>query len=269
MKQILLVTIFILSTLMVQSQKNTAALLSFKGEGVYSRGKTSDKLKFPMLFNSGDKISLKNGHAKLIIANGEEFSLKAGEIYNVPQLKKDELIIELDASVFQDFTVQSQENSSIKVRNDYVNVSIFPLSSKMIRGHNNRIFISQNSDNLNLQIEVCDATTLDVVYLNTNFNGNYIDVNALPLETGHEYTWMLFDKKVGFEQLGLISVLSEKDIAKQTALPLHTSFEYIAAFLYYQKNEFNFEAYNIVEEAHKKFPEINFFRQMKLKMTGL
>lgn len=267
MKLTYLLFILVFSISSCFSQENSAAFISYKGEGKYTRGSITEKLKFPMLFSSGDEIHLKTGKAKLIIANGNEIDLKAGDKYKVPKLNKEEIVLNLDASVYQDFTIQPQGNVSVKLRDNNTIFFLFPENSKMIKTHSNKIIISGDIKNLNLKIEISDANSLDVVY-----SGNIVDsvlkLQEFPLEDGKDYTWTLYSKTTNFEHLGLISVLSEIETSELPNFKLKSVSDYLRTFQYYQKNEFFFETYNIIEKANKRFPEIDFFRLMLQKMQG-
>ncbi len=253
----------------VVAQNNSAALLSFEGEGNYYRGRKNANLKFPMLFNSGDKIKLTKGNASLLIADGSEINLKAGREFQIPHLKKDEMLVTLDASIFQDYVVQSQSNSLITVRGDSVSLTLYPISSKVINPKNSEIFWLTNSKKLNYNFVIDHASTLSEVYRKEGFFDLKIELKQMNLLPGVEYTWTLSVKDSKLEQFGLISVLTDEERLGLPKFKLVSKMDYIKAYQYYEKNEFYFDAYNLIEKATRKYPKTDLFKYMLLKMKGI
>ena len=268
MKKTILLLLFILSVFVTKSQNNTAAFLSFKGDGYYKRVTKKEKLSSPMFFKSGDKIELTKGNATLLISNGSEVNLRVGTEFKIPQLKKNEMLVSFDASLFQDYMVQSQSNSSITIRGDSVALNLYPISSKIILSKNNKILWFTNSEKLNFKFVIYDANTLDEVFVKDNFSESEIELKSLGLSLGLDYTWILAIKGTNTEQLGFISILSASEILKQPKFELKTKIDYIKAYTYYEKNEFYFEAYNVIEKANFKYPKIDLFKLMMNKMNG-
>ncbi len=266
MKNIILLFTFILLVSLGMSQTNSAAFLSFSGEGTYKRGNANSKLKFPMLFSGGDKIKLTSGSALLMVADGSEISLASGNEYTIPHLKKEEMLVELDASIFQDFVVQSQSNSSVNLRGDSTSLILYPISSKVINLEDARIFFSQENKKTNIVFELFDANSLDLIYETEKLENDLLNVKILKLSAGIEYAWTMKIKETNTEQLGIISVLTEKEIAKQPKFQYNNKIDYLKAYKYYERNEFYFEAYNIIEKASKKYKNIDLFQYMLKKM---
>ena len=268
MKKINLIFILILFAIAGVSQNNSAALLSFDGEGSFTRGKNITQLRFPMLFNSGDKINLNTGNAHLMVSDGSEVHIVPLKEYSVPFLKNDEMIVEFDASVFQDFTVESQSNSSVALRGQIVSLVLYPISSKIIKNDNARIFLSSDSNDLDFSFKLLNANTLDEVYNIEKLSGNVLEVRLLPLIKGEEYIWTLKAKDTKIEQLGIISTLTDNEIAEQPKFVLNNKIDYIKAYQYYEENEFYFDAYNVIEKANIRYKDIDLFKYILKKMTG-
>ncbi len=274
MKNLSVFVLFIICSLTGFAQKNAGAFLSFVGEGNCTSGNSTKTLIFPMLFNGGDKIKLTKGTANLILANGKEVSVSISAEYEIPQMKKEEMIVELDASVFQDYNVQSQSNSTIAVRSsgsksESVNLMLFPISSKVIDKSKARILWKINSSSkITPTIKFSDVITLDEVYKLKGLSTNEIYLKDIPLKEGTQYTWAFITFVTNSEQNGIIELLSEKE---KSALPHFTygsKSEYIKAITYFIKNEFYFDAFNVIEEAIKKYPETDLFTYLRKKISG-
>lgn len=268
MKNLIVLSIFIFAAHIGISQNNAAAFLSYRGQGEYMRGNTNAQLKFPMLFNGGDKIKLTNGNAKLLIADGSEVNLAQGKEFIIPNLKKEEIIIELDASVFQDYVVPSQSNSIVSLRSASSSLIIFPISSKVIKAENAVIFFSESINSSEISFKLFNSNTFKVIYETDKLTGKILELDSLPLEKGIDYNWIIKLKGQNEKQLGIVSVLSDKEIAKLPKFEFNREIDYIKAYRYYEKNEFYFEAYNIIQTATRKYPDIDLFKYMLKKMRG-
>jgi hypothetical protein len=260
---------FVLLTSIGIAQKNACGLLSFKGEGTYTHENSTKQLTFPLLFNGGDKVKITKGNANLILANGNEVPLSAVNEYTVPQFKKEEMILELDPSVFQDYDVQSQSNSALTMRGDSANLLLYPISAKVIDKNNARIFWNiQGKTPIKPGITFSDLNTLDVVYKTSDVQANEISLKNIPLKEGQEYTWTFNVKEANTEQLGIISIINNTTKAALPHFSYSSKTDYLKAYTFYNKNEYYFDAYNVIEEACKKFPEIDLFHYLNRKMKG-
>lgn len=268
MKKTILFSLFVVFSAWGIAQNNSAAFLSFNGEGNYYRSTKKTNLKFPMLFNSGDKIKLTEGNATLLIADGSEINLKAGTQYKVPHFKKEEMLVELDASIFQDYVGQSQSNSLVSVRGDSVYFKLYPISSKLIKPENCRIFWKVNTKQINYKFVLDNARTLEEVFKKDDFSDLKIELKSVNLLPGVEYTWTLNAKEFKLEQFGFISVLTKEERLALPAFRFSNKMDYIKAFKYYEENEFYFDAYKLIEKASKKYPKTDLFKYILQKMNG-
>ena len=263
---ILIIFCFIMQT---QAQTNSAILISFSGAGDCKRGSKIIELKFPILFNSGDKIKLQRGKAEFLLANSKEVNINSGIEYIVPKIKKAEMIVELDASVFQDFIIQSQSNSSITMlRGDSLSLSLYPISSKVTNIEKSEIIWHFDEEDASFDFELYDSNTLDLVFAKENFKSNKIGFNEMKLQQGNDYTWNLKIKNTKVEQLGIISILDKEDFEKIPKVDITNKLSIVKTYQYYVNNEFYFDAYNLMKQANEKFPKIGLFSFLITKMEG-
>ena len=269
MKKLFAIFIVLNIIISAQAQNNTAAFVHFKGEGVYKRGNKQQKLDFPMLFNSGDKIQINSGEAVILLANGEEANLSPQKEYTVPKIKKSEMIVEFDASVFQDFVAQSQSNSSITVRGDSLNLILYPISSKLTNKKRSEIIWQFTDGNSSFDFEIYDSNTFDLLFSKKKFKGNSLNLNEIELLAGNDYTWNLKIVNTKAEQLGLISVVDEDEINKLPKADLTNKLSVVKVYQYYVKNEYYFDAYNLMKKANEKYPNISLFSYILDNIKGL
>jgi len=253
----------------VFSQKNTAILMSLKGEGTVQRGNEHKPLGMSMLFHSGDNIKVSKGIATILIANGNEIKIAENKNYLVPILKRDEMLVELDPSIFQDYGVQAQSNSSITLRGDSAELILYPISSQIINKNNARIYWKVIGDvKVKPIIAFFEFPSMEMVYSSKELTDNEILLKNIPLKEGVDYTWTLKIEETGSEQIGIITALSENQKKLIPEFSLETSLDYLKAFNYFSKNEYYFDAFNLVNEACKKFPETDLFLYLKKRMIA-
>jgi len=260
---------FVLISTFAMSQNFAATFLKFEGEGTVTVGKTSQSLKFPMMFNSGDKISITKGEATILLATGAEKTVKAGSEYIIPKMKKEEMIVELNPAVFQDYNVEAQSNSSVSVRADSAKLILFPISGTVI-DKNSATIIWKLKGNIKVKptIVFSEVNTMEPIFEIANIESNEISLKDVPLKAGIEYTWSFVITESNTEQTGLISLISSKQKAELQNFTCTTPTDYIKAYLFYKKNGYNFNAFATIGEAHKKYPEIKLFENLYKKMKG-
>ena len=97
-----------------------------------------------------------------------EINLEAGTEFVIPRLKKEEIVIVLDASIFQNYTVQSQSNSFFVLRGDSISMTLYPIGSQTMNLDNARIFWTVNMENLNVHLKIFDINGTLVKTINKN-----------------------------------------------------------------------------------------------------
>jgi len=258
----------VLISTFAMSQNFAATFLKFEGEGTVTVGKTSQSLKFPMMFNSGDKISITKGEATILLATGAEKTVKAGSEYIIPKMKKEEMIVELNPAVFQDYNVEAQSNSSVSVRADSAKLILFPISGTVI-DKNSATIIWKLNGNIKVKptIVFSEVNTMEPIFEIANIESNEISLKDVPLKAGIEYTWsFIMESNTG--QIGLISLINSKQKAELPIFTFSSKTDYLKAYTFYKNNEYYFDAFATIREASKKYPEIDLFKYLYRKMKG-
>jgi len=263
----LLLSIFVLSISSASiAQPNVAAILWIKGEGTYTSGKTTQKLDIPLLLNGGDKIKLSNGEAQIILANSEEFKLTSTKTYIVPKMKKEEMVLELDPSIFRDYNVDAQNNSVVVMReiSKEVKPLIYPSSSKIRSKENAQLFWTFSGiKNEKAKIVITDNEQNTICEMMDSTH--QVSLAEIDFKEGVDYTWTI---NIGnyHAEVGVFQQISEDENQKIPDFELITVSDYLKAYFFFRKNEFYFDAYEIVSQAKTEFPDVLLFHELLNRM---
>lgn len=257
-------TLIITSLFLYAQESNFAALLlSINGTGQYKSESNSADLKELQMFKAGDKITLTNGRAKLMLFSGTEIDLFKQETYTVPALAENESneLMSMANIDNPDLNILSQSSAAFMTRGPERHV--FPAKSKLADTASFTLYI--NSDPIpknGITIQLKDAVTLKTIWQKSGITGHRIHIPATGLKQDKTYYW----SASGFNAMpesGTIVLTKPNQEQQQPASHL----ERISAIARSYKDGYVIHAMSLAAKYSKEYPQISIYSSLFAKMT--
>ncbi len=268
MKRLVFLFLVLFSSVGIHAQNNSAklaVLLSVSGEVDFERKGETSKLAIPQYFIENDQIEVQNGSVKIMYGSGDEKEFSSGITYKFLRTDFQESLFDNNESLLnigsESHYMQSQSYSAFSLRGSEEEMTIFPLSSKVIDIENASIlWKSKTKENIKLTFQIFLQNNDSLIWKANEVSNDEITLNSAPIKEGELYYWTCVIPDSDFEQLGMITVLDEEMKKNVMQFELNDKVDYLKAYVYYKQNEFWFDARNVIKKAMQEFPEIDLFK---------
>ncbi len=264
-KKLVLIFLSILTghIIFAQSSDYSAILISINGEGTLQRGDKELKLIVPTSLMAGDKIILTKGNATALLFSGEELSMKATNNYDIHAIESGtSSLSQLASGESKGQGLLGQPGMAYRIRGEE---EVFPIKSKIMDKDNAIIRFSFKESNHNpLSFKLINSKTQETIYSKENITDSTLSLASVDIEEGKTYYWTVTGLPANNPVMGVISTEPPSNqIISNAANDKNSHFEYIESILTLHQNNYYFEAYKLIEDAIKKYPDTEIYQKMK------
>jgi hypothetical protein len=240
-----------------QKADSIGYLSNLMGKGLCIRAGNQTNLKIPFFFLKGDIVKITSGKAVLVLYTEDEVKLGTGESYtfsfdNDLKSKNKDLVI---------YKNTKQSNCSFKMRGiGDPKIIIFPKKSRIIDPSKAIIqIISKKKDKYFFKLT--DAKNIQAIFQLFDVDNKYIKLGEAQLVKGSSYTWKI--KFAENEAIGEIEVLSDEKVKQFPVFEFSNRSSFVNAFNFYCNEECYFDAYQVIDNAIKAYPDDEYFVYLK------
>jgi hypothetical protein len=239
----------------------SAILLNLDGMGNYTRGSVQSRLEIPQSYISGDKLSMHQGDALIMLFNGEEIELTVGSEVLIPNNIKVESKEVKDlakgSNLNHGLMTQSGAAYSLRGKNNTI-----PSKSKIINPE--KVFLMfqyENNEEINLSLKLIDSQTQKILYQRDSITDTIVYLSDVPFVQGKSYYWTISGTPDNRPGMGVLEYSKELEIKKlRTFDSFKSNLDYLTAISYYHNKGYFYEAYELIQKAMAIYPELDIYK---------
>lgn len=261
-KALLCLLIITAATYAQQGSSYNAMILSLDGNGTLSRGSEEITMELPQSYMPGDILSIKNGDAIVLLFSGLEVSLSAVSYFTVPvENTGDETALSAMANTNNSKNLLSQSGAAYQIRGKS---NVFPMNSKVIDTENILLYLNyKNIGEQQLHLKVINSSTQKVVFEKASISDSIISLADVPFEKGKSYYWTLSNTPAGKPEMGTIIISKEGEKYSTLQELPETHFETINAISELYNNKYYFDAYALLSQCIKAYPDYDIYTTLR------
>lgn len=263
MKKYFCLLTIILVAVSVRSQdvaNYSALLLDLDGQGNYVRGAKKSDLEIPQSYISGDKVIMKSGSAIIMLFSGDEIQVEQGAEIQIPGegLAENQDVKNLVNAARSNHGLLAQTGAAYSLRGQN---SALPAKSKILDTQKTFLkFDYGNADDMNISFKIIDSQTQKVIFEKDSVCDTLVSLAQVPFVKGKSYYWTISGTPDNRPGMGVLEFPGEEETSQlQKFDSMKSNLEYISAIGYYYDKGYFFEAYNLIQEAIKSFPEMDIY----------